>query len=162
MNKATSLFLSVLILAAALAAKIVQATTIEGYTQAGVFQTVGVSNDGRLNIDLSTDALVHVIVDAGVIISSAAKARTPFTAQGTLTTAAVEIYPADNMRKQGIICNTSGSENIWLGDPSVTVANGNLVEAGICMSPDVPAAYVGALSAISTTTTATWSYIFFE
>lgn len=140
--------------------RVANATTIEGYTPQGEFQTVGVSSTGRLLIDLSTSAIIHVVVDTGTIVVSAAVSTQPFTAQGTLGVAAAVFYPADSMRKQGFFCNTSTSENMWVGGPGVTILTGNLVFPGACATPDVPTVYIGALSAVSTTTTGTWSYFY--
>lgn len=44
-----------------------QATTIEGYTPQGNFQTVYVSDTGRLFVDIDSSTPQHVIVDAGTM-----------------------------------------------------------------------------------------------
>jgi len=148
-----------------------EAVVIEGVTPSGKFKSVFVTEDGRLPIEVSTGAAQHVIVDSGTVTAfqGAAPWSVTTTAGVTVTVAASTssltvndqfttsgassiCYPTDATRKQGVICNSSESVNIYIGASPVTVGGGAILTPGSCYSPDGPSAYVGSLGCISTAT----------
>ncbi len=99
------------------------ATTIEGYTPAGEFQTVFVTADGRLEIDISSNALFHVIVDSGSHLVVTASASNGVVVASVTVYAGVPtiIYPADANRKQGFFCNDDlNGLTLRFGGPSIS------------------------------------------
>jgi hypothetical protein len=146
-----------------------QAVVIEGVTPSGKFKSVFVTEAGRLPIEISTGAAQHVIVDSGTITAfqggapwavttavGVAVTVAPSTSavtvndQFSVSGASSNCYPADSARKQGVICNSSESVNIYIGGPGVGTGTGAILGPGSCYSPDVPTAFVGPLSCIST------------
>lgn len=156
------------------------AVVIEGTTPSGKFKTVGLSEAGRFLVETSTGLAQHVIVDSGTItayqggapwsvntavgVAVAVKASTSAvttSAQFIVGVGGSTCYPAAPNRKQGVLCNSSESINIYIGPVGVTTGSGAILGPGSCYSPDVPAAMVGALGCISTST-ASGFYIFSE
>jgi len=159
------------------------AVVIEGTTPSGKFKTVGLSETGRFLVETSTGLATHVIVDSGTITANqglagvnpwpvttsigvaltvkASTSSVTFSNQFVTGTGATTCYPADALRKQGVLCNSHESVNIIIGPPGVTLLNGAILAPGSCYSPDTPAAYVGALGCISSAT-ASGFYIFSE
>jgi hypothetical protein len=169
-------------------ARLVNATTIEGYTPSGNFQTVFVSDSGRLFVSIDSTTPQHVTVDGGTLTHItdpvqvtgpggvpinvtipggvtanvvASTATTSTSAQFNVGMGGSVCYPAIATRKQGVLCNSSDTANIYIGPLGVTVLSGALLGPGSCYSPDVPAAYVGSLSCISTAA-ASGFYIYSE
>lgn len=156
------------------------AVSIDGVTPSGKFKTVGVSEAGRFLVDTSSGLAQHVVVDSGTVtafqggapwsvntavgVAVTVKASTSAvtsSAQFIVSPVGTTCYPANANRKQGVLCNSSDSANIYVGAPGVGVGNGAILTPGSCYSPDVPAAYVGALGCISTAT-ASGFFIFSE
>jgi len=159
------------------------AVVIEGTTPSGKFKTVGLSEAGRFLVETSTGLAQHVVVDSGTITANqgaagsqawnvttavgvavtvkASTSAVTFTSQFVVGAAAATCYPADTLRKQGVICNSDLTNNIFIGAAGVSTANGAILGPGSCYSPDVPAAYVGSLACISTGT-ASGFYIYSE
>ena len=156
------------------------AVVIEGTTPSGKFKTVGLSEQGRFLVETASGTAQHVIVDSGTITAN--QGTTPWqvtTAVGVAVTvkastssvtsnaqfvvglAESNCYPSSANRKQGVICNSGDSTNIYIGAPGVAVGNGAILTPGSCYSPDVPAAYVGPLNCVSTAA-ASGFYIFSE
>lgn len=101
---------------------------------------------------------------SGAFSVSASTVATPVTAQVNHTAVAGVKLPSDPQRKQSIICNNDPSLTVWLGAAGVNTTTGIPLAAGGCMSPDVPASFIGDLYGISTMTalTGTISYIYFK
>lgn len=143
----------------------VQATTIEGFTPAGQFQTVGVTADGRLQVTNSS-ITAHIVVDAGqgggtAVIVQNSSVTTPTAATFSVNSTPAVCYPAVSNRSQGIICNVDPSVTIFIGGPSATTsANHMTLTPGSCLSPDVPAPFTGALTCVSTAA-ALGNYLYF-
>jgi len=147
------------------------AVVIEGTTPSGKFKTVGLSENGRFLVETATGALTHVVVDSGTItafqggapwavttavgVAVTVKASTSavtFTSQFITGPGLTSCYPADTNRKQGVLCNSSDSVNIYVGNGAMSTANGAILGPGSCYSPDVPAAFIGELFCRSTAT----------
>ena len=147
------------------------AVVIEGTTPLGKFKTVGLSEAGRFLVETSTGLAQHVVVDSGTIVATqgttpwqvttavgvavtvkASTSTVTVNTQFAVGTSETTCYPSDSDRKQGVICNSSDSATFYIGAAGVTSANGAILAAGSCYSPDTPAAYIGELSCISTTT----------
>jgi len=146
-----------------------EAVVIEGVTPSGKFKSVFVTEAGRLPIEVSTGAAQHVIVDTGTVTvyqgggvwNIATTAGVAITVQASTSSVSQNAqfatsgisslcYPADPARKQGVICNSDASVNIYIGGSPVTTANGAILTPGSCYSPDGPSAFVGSLACIST------------
>jgi hypothetical protein len=145
-----------------------QAVVIEGVTPSGKFKSVFVTEAGRLPIEVSTGSVSHVIVDSGTITSyqggtwnvgtavgvsvtvNASTSATTVNSQVSVTAIQSTCYPADPLRKQGVFCNASDSINIYIGAVGVTPLSGAILGPGSCYSPDVPTAYIGSLTCVST------------
>ncbi len=165
------------------------AVTIEGYTPSGNFQTVYVGDDGRLFVSIDSTTPQHVIVDGGTITvknilsepvqvtglsggpvsvtgnftATASTATTSVSGQTNVGNVAAIVYPADNLRKQGVLCNNDLSGlTLWVGPGSVTTGNGLVLFSGACMSPDVPSSFIGSVYAVSSGPTVATSYIYFK
>lgn len=120
------------------------ATTIEGYTPTGRFQTVGVTDTGYLQV-----AMIQAIVGANVLKSG----------QKTVTGTPVQIYPVDQARLQSVIVNTDSFFTVWLGTAGVSKTTGLQLLAGQSFSPDTPNSYTGALYAVSSGAVVTVSFL---
>lgn len=179
MKEKISKYLSLTATAALLifAAISARATTIEGYTSQGQFQTVLVTNPGRLQVDTSTGIPQHVISDSGSVSSvtvlntplpvsgnitvTASTAATITTGQITPTTLGVVVFAANSSRLQSNVCNDDPSANVWIGAAGVTTTSGFKLIPGRCTGPDVPASFQGALTAITTGTASANAVSFF-
>jgi hypothetical protein len=179
------------VLMLAVAYHLAPATVIEGYTPSGNFKSVGVTEDGQLQVQNSTSVAVHVTVDTGAITITlptgpggspiplvvttpagqqvevkASTVATVTNACGSSNASASLAYPSDINRTQGVLCNEDTFNYIWLGGSGVTVGppadvgNGLALPPGGCLSPDMPASFVGQLFVISTDT-AKYCYIYF-
>lgn len=155
------------------------ANTIEGFTPSGKFKTVGVSEAGRFFVDTATGIAQHVIVDTGTVTATQAAGQVynvatsvgvavtvvPSTstvvvsAAGVATAVPSIVYPADANRTQGVLCNTDPSGNILVGNG---VSQSQVLFPGSCLSPDVPSAFTGSITGVSTSASVTWSYIYFK
>lgn len=134
-----------------------KATTIEGYTPSGNFQTVGVTDDGRLEIDISSNAFFHVIVDSGDHLIVTASTSTTVIAATVVVPANVAtiIYPADPLRRQGFFCNDDlNGLTMHFGTSGVSNTTQKFLPPG-CVSPDVPESFTGVIYGISTATIST-------
>ncbi len=132
-------------------------TTIEGFTDAGDFQTVGVTADGRFKIDISSQARIHVVVDSGSqLFVTASSATTQVTGVTTLTAGTTaEIYPADAQRTQGIVCNDDLTGlQVFYGAPNTSTTTYKLMVPG-CLGPDGPQSFTGRIVGVSTATVRT-------
>ncbi len=163
------------------------AVIIEGYTPSGNFQTVFVSDTGRLFVEIDSSTPQHVIVDGGTITvknilsepvqvegiggapvavsgsftATASTSTTMVTGQHNATGSASSIYPNDNARKQGCLCNGDSVNPIWTGfTVAVSSLTGFRLPAGACECPDVPSSYIGAIFGV-TDGTSTVSTSFF-
>jgi hypothetical protein len=153
------------------------ATTIEGFTPEGNFQTVGVSDAGALFVDILSTTPQHVITDigsqvyvssvggtvavTGVLGTTASTSTLSISAQVAVPGGDTIVYPADTTRKQGSLCNTSPAATLFIGPTGVTTTTGIPLPAGSCLSPDVPSSFIGALHAASTGA-ATAAYIYYK
>ncbi len=137
-------------------AAFVKATTIEGFTPAGQYQTVGVTPQGQLDVSVGS-GVVHVIIDSGANhFVTASSATLVFTGSGTLTANLITlVYPADALRAQGTVCNDDTTGLVWyVGSITASSTTWKLFPPG-CLSPDGPESFVGALYASSTATVQT-------
>lgn len=154
------------------------ATTIEGFTPSGNFQTVGVSDAGALFVNILSTTPQHVITDTGSYITgivnpvqvygvagapvavtfstnsasftvNAASATTPAVLRTNHATSQFALLSTNAARKQSIICNTDTGIILYYGPTGVTTATGAFLPPLACLSPDVPASFTGALFGIS-------------
>ncbi len=155
-------------------ALVAKATTVEGYTPAGNFQTVFVSATGRLYVEQSSGVLTHVVVDSGTIdvgntVAVTGPASAPVAVSGNLTATvsastgatittgqfnlnpvAIQVFAASTVRQQSLLCNNDAVMNAFVGPSGVSVNNGLQLPPGTCFSPDVPSSFQGALFVVST------------
>lgn len=126
-----------LIIACFFAVKFSQAVVIEGTTPSGKFKTVGLTEQGYLQVAVATTQTLSTDTVTGCFSLNASSI--------TL------VYPPDGNRKDGIVCNsTSGSSPlISFGNSSVSTGTAKGFPVGSCYSPDNPGSYVGALYGIS-------------
>lgn len=154
-----------------------QATVIEGFTSSGQFVTVGVSDTGRLLIDISSIGVAAAVVfpssqpvtafqgtSPWIITSTAPLQMSPVgsfsvmpttssisgTAQVAVTSAGQTLCAASATRMGCFFCNQSPSINVYWGTTGVTTGTGLLLEPGSCASPDSPTITKSAVVAIST------------
>lgn len=144
-----------------LAAVGAKATIIEGVTPSGKFKSVFVTEDGRLPIEITTSTLQRVIVDGGFVTVFPSTTTLTVSGQFSVSGAPAVCYPADDSRKQGLLCNNDLGANMFVGGAGVGVGTGLLVPPGACLGPDNPTAFTGALVCVSTTTLQ-GSYIYFK
>lgn len=147
-----------------------RAVTIEGITPSGVFKTVQLQENGRFNIQATTDTLIHVYVDTGVVTVrqeggvswsvTLSTTGTPLPSSGTVANTGSVIMTADAKRRQTIICNdsdlTSTNGTIYVtACPAISSGPASVgfpLRQGFCYAPDGPASFQGALCGFSTTT----------
>lgn len=173
MNKAKRLILGAWV-AMCLAAT-ARGIVIEGTTPNGTFAVVGLDANRAFRVAIGTGTIIHVIVDAGtstvfqggapwIVLPSTVAVNV--TAQFSVTNTPSVVYPADSQRKQGTLCNNDPGTNIFIGGPAVSTggpAGGVELVPNSCLSPDNPTIFTGALSAVSTSATASkGSYIYFK
>lgn len=173
-----------------------KATTIEGFTPSGNFQTVGVSDLGALYVNIVSTTPQHVITDTGSytsiqgavavygddalqpvsvtgafgapvevtgsFVATAGTAAVVVSGQISVTSGGIDVLAQDFTRKQSIICNNDPGATIWLGPFGTTTATGIPLGAGGCMSPDVPASFVGRLVGRSSSTVVNVSVLYFR
>lgn len=160
------------------AGPVVEATVIEGFTPSGQFVTVGVSETGRLLIDISSIGVAAAVVFPSSQPVTAFQGSTPWvvtstgipvtmsgslvvspttstinaTTQVSVTSAGQTLCSASATRLGCMFCNQSPSINVYWGTTGVTTGSGLLLEPGSCASPDTPTITKSAVVAITTTT----------
>jgi hypothetical protein len=70
MRKNLALFLTACVMALGVVSQFAHATTIEGFTPEGNFQTVGVNDQGALYVTLVSTTPQHVVTDTGSFITT--------------------------------------------------------------------------------------------
>lgn len=144
--------LAALLLGAVLAIP-AKATTIEGFTPSGNFQTVGVSDLGALFVTIVSTTPQHVVTDTGSVITSILD---PVTVIGTPSSSPIPVYGPGGgpvavsgslvVHPSSATTQTNGQVSIGVTPFTILASNPSRVQSIICNQDPSLTVWVGDAS----------------
>ncbi len=133
-------------------AAVARAVPIEGYAPSGAFRAVSVTEDGRLDVEIDTAVVQHVIVDTGTITAYLQTAPSLGHGCSSVSSGSTLLLATNATRKGTLLCNEDLTLNAWFGDATTTNANTPTTPPGSCVNPDAGGSliYTGPLYAYTT------------